>query len=92
VKYLKLRRVDVSAAEKIWRMQVESFQAMLDKYKDYGTSPANEDTKIMRQRFNQNFTYYYIIISDNEEVGAIRVVDKKDGSRKRISPIFILSQ
>ncbi len=46
----------------------------------------------MRQRFNQNFTYYYIIISDNEEVGAIRVVDKKDGSRKRISPIFILSQ
>ena len=28
--------------------------------------------------------------ADGETVGAIRVIDKKDGSRKRISPLFVL--
>ena len=31
-------------------------------------------------------------MANDEKVGAIRVVDKKDGSRKRISPIWIMPE
>ena len=31
-------------------------------------------------------------MADNSRVGAVRVIDKKDGSRKRISPIWIMSE
>ena len=41
-------------------------------------------------RFEQPWTTYYFILAEDEKVGAIRVVDKKDGSRKRISPIWIM--
>ena len=41
----------------------------------------------------QPFTYYYFIVVDGIEVGAIRVVDKKEhGKSKRISPIFIMKE
>ncbi len=89
---MKLRRAGVEEAEKILYMQIESFQELLDKYQDYDTNPASEDIDIVKQRLNQNYTYFYIITDNKEEVGAIRVVDKKDGSRKRISPLFILPQ
>ena len=51
----------------------------------------------MKKRFifrtlNQIWTTYYFIIADDETVGVIRVVDKKDGSRKRISPIWIMQE
>ena len=43
-------------------------------------------------RFVQPWTTYYFIMANDEKVGAIRVVDKKDGSRKRISPVFIMPE
>ena len=43
-------------------------------------------------RYQQPWTTYYFIIADDETVGVIRVVDKKDGSRKRISPIWIMQE
>ena len=74
----------------IWQMQIESFAELLEKYQDYETNPAAESCERIRQRFEQPFTHYYFIIADNEIVGFIRVVDKKDNSKKRISPICIL--
>ena len=44
------------------------------------------------ERLEQPFTYYYFIIDGDTAVGAIRVVDMKDGSPKRISPIFIMKE
>ena len=42
---------------------------------------------------NQPFTYYYFIIADSIEAGAIRVVDKHEyGITKRISPIFVMPE
>lgn len=38
----------------------------------------------------QSETFYYYNVADGETVGAIRIVVKQDGSRKRISPLFIL--
>ncbi len=74
----------------IWQMQVESFAELIEKYQDYETNPAAESCGRIRQRFEQPFTHYYFIMADNEIVGFIRIVDKKDGSKKRISPIGIL--
>ena len=74
----------------IWQMQVESFAELLEKYQDYETNPAADSCERIRQRFEQPFTHYYFIMADTEIVGFIRVVDKKDNSKKRISPICIL--
>ncbi len=43
-------------------------------------------------RFEQPWTTYFFIMANNEKVGVVRVVDKKDGSRKRISPIWIMPE
>lgn len=43
-------------------------------------------------KLSQASTYFYYIFDNDNLVGAIRVVDRKDGSRKRIAPIFIMKQ
>ena len=89
---IMLKRVEISDCEKLWKMQVEAFSEMLEKYRDYETSPANEPIRRVEERLKQPFTYYYFIMDGETAVGAIRVVDMKDGSRKRISPIFIMKK
>ena len=87
---IHLSRASVSDAEQLWKMQIESFSALLEKYQDFETSPANEPLEKVEMRLQQAFTFFYFIQRDHETVGAIRVVDGKDGTRKRISPIFVL--
>ena len=87
---VRLVRASTADAKTLWRMQVESFGAMLEKYQDYETNPAGERPDRTAWRLEQPDTYYYFILADGETVGAIRVIDKKDGSRKRISPLFVL--
>lgn len=89
---MELKRASVNDAETIWRMQREAFAELLDKYRDYDISPANEPIERVEARLLQPYTYFYYIIEDNNTVGAIRVVDMKDGSPKRISPIFIMKE
>ena len=76
----------------IWKMQVEAFSELLDKYQDYDTSPAAESFEKVMARFEQPWTTYYFISIGTENVGVIRIVDKKDGSRKRISPVWIMPE
>ncbi len=78
--------------EAIWKMQVEAFRDLLQKYHDVDTSPATESFEKILKKYEQPWTVYYFIMAGNEKVGAIRVIDKKDGSRKRISPIWIMSE
>ena len=74
----------------IWQMQVEAFKGLLETYQDYDLSPAAEGVEKVMARFEQPWTTYFFIVADGVNVGAVRVVDKKDGSRKRISPIFVM--
>lgn len=76
----------------VWKMQVEAFQELLDKYQDFDTSPASEPVDKVLARFEQPWTTYFFIMANGEKTGVIRVVDKKDGSRKRISPIWIMPE
>lgn len=73
-------------------MQVKAFSNLLQKYQDYDTSPAAESFEKVMARFQQPWTTYYFIVNKDEVVGVVRVVDKKDGSRKRISPIWIMPE
>ena len=90
---LILKRATCEDAELIWKMQIEAFSDLYEKYQDTDTSPATEPLEKILSRLRQCFTYYYIIEVDRNIVGALRVVDKKEkGGAKRISPIFILKK
>lgn len=90
---LQLSRIDIKEAHKLWEMQVKAFAALYQKYQDTETSPAAETVERIMTRLQQPFTYYYWIQENGENVGAVRVVDKKENDTpKRISPIFILPQ
>lgn len=88
---ISLTKSDLKDADIIHKMQIKSFTPLLEKYRDYETSPANEPLEKIAERINQPFTDYYIIKSDNIAVGGIRIV-KKDNKHYRISPIFILPE
>ena len=89
---IELQPVVRDDIETVWKMQVEAFSELLSKYQDFDTSPAAEGMDKVTARFEQPWTNYYFIVANGEKVGAIRVIDKKDGSRKRISPIWIMKE
>ena len=89
---VELKAVTRDDIETVWKMQVEAFAGLLEKYRDYDMSPAAEGVDKVLARFEQPWTTYYFIMANDEKVGVIRVVDKKDGSRKRISPIWIMPE
>ena len=90
---VRLVRIDIEDAEKLWNMQVAAFKELYDKYQDTQTSPATEPMDKIIMRLKQPFTYYYYIIANGIEAGAIRVVDNHEyGVIKRISPIFVMPE
>ena len=90
---VKLIKIGIDDAEKLWKMQVKAFQGLYEKYQDAETSPATEKIDKIIMRLNQPFTYHYFIEADSVIVGAVRVVDKQENGRaKRISPIFIMEE
>lgn len=89
---ITLTKVTRDTIEDVWKMQVEAFSGLLAKYKDFDMSPGAEAFDKVLARFEQPWTTYYFIEVDNIRVGAVRVIDKKDGSRKRISPIWIMAE
>lgn len=89
---ITLMRATMQDAERIWRMQREAFAELMAKYQDFDTNPGSEPLSKVCQRLAQPETFFYLIEAAGEQVGAIRVVDKQDGGRKRISPLFILPE
>ena len=89
---IELRPVKRDDIETVWKRQLEAFSELLQKYQDYDISPGAESIEKVKARFEQPWTTYYFIVAGDENVGVIRVVDKKDGSRKRISPIWIMQE
>ena len=85
-----LVKAQESDMKEIWKMQVGAFKSLLEKYQDYDMNPATESYENVLNKYKQPWTSYYFIIRNNEKVGAVRVIDKKDGSRKRIAPIWIM--
>ncbi|HBI86129.1 MAG TPA: N-acetyltransferase [Ruminococcus sp.] len=89
---MELRRIRTEEAEQLWQMQKTCFAALLETYQDYETNPAAEPLSRITARLMQPFTYYYWITDGGVTAGAIRIVEKQDGSRRQISPLFILPE
>lgn len=90
---VSLLRANMDDAEELHTMQVSAFKELLEKYQDFDTNPGNESLEKVETRLQQDFTFYYFICIGQQKVGAIRVVDQKEGGKnKRISPIFILPE
>ena len=89
---MRLVRANVSDCEKIWSLQIEAFADLLAKYQDYETSPGNEPKEYIQAKLLDEFTFFYFIYHEDEIAGAVRVVDRKNGDRKRIAPIFIMKK
>ena len=89
---MELIKATLNDAEILWKMQKIAFSELYEKYQDHDTSPANEPLEKMIERLEQDFTCYYFIVSGGDKVGAIRVVDMKNDSPKRVSPIFIMPE
>jgi len=89
VKLIKASRDEMKT---IWLMQKEAFGGLLEKYQDHGISPASESYERIIEKYEMEGSFYYFISDSGVNVGVIRIVDKQDGSRKRISPIWIMSE
>ena len=89
VRLIKATRSDM---ETIWRMQIKAFSELLKKYQDYGVSPACESFERIIEKYEMQCSFYYFILDNNVNVGVIRILDKQDGSRKRILPIWIMPE
>ena len=87
---ITLVKATESDIKEIWEMQVEAFKSLLEKYQDYDMSPATESYENVLNKYKQPWTSYYFITRNNEKVGVVRIIDRKDGSRKRIAPIWIM--
>ncbi len=87
---IRLRKATEDDLRKIHYIQVKSFAQLLLKYEDFESSPAAEGLDDIRQRFRQNFTDYYLIELDDEEIGMLRVCDF--GEHCRLSPLCILPE
>ena len=94
VRYVKssvqLLRAEEKDAEIAKAMQQEAFAKLLETYRDYDMSPATESLEKIRWKITHPGSFYYFIQAGNALVGGIRIVDLGDGSRKRISPLYIL--
>ena len=87
---IALVKATESDMKEIWEMQVNAFKVLLEKYQDYNMSPATESYENVLNKYKQSWTSYYFITIKNEKVIVVRVIDKKDVSRKRIAPIWIM--
>jgi len=88
---IKLEKATVSDAKTIFDMQVKAFMPLLEKYRDYDISPANENIYITLARINNRDGCYYKILANNILVGAICIawINK---TQFWISPMFISPQ
>ena len=89
---VKLIKVTAQDVETVWKMQVQAFQGLLATYHDDDISPATDTLSRVEERFAQPETTYYFIEAEGVRVGVIRVIDRNDGSRKRISPLRIMDE
>ncbi|WP_312504727.1 GNAT family N-acetyltransferase, partial [Bacillus luti] len=78
-----------SDAASLFQMQIDSFNPLLNKYKDYETNPANESIEKTILRINNPCSNFYKMMIDSNLVGAICIFPKEISYKFWISPMFI---
>ncbi|HDR4424062.1 TPA: GNAT family N-acetyltransferase, partial [Bacillus cereus] len=85
---ITLKKATENDAAVLFQMQLDSFNPLLNKYKDYNTNPANESIEKTIIRINNPSNNYYKMIIDSNLVGAI-CISKELPNKFWISPMFI---
>ncbi|HSU79102.1 MAG TPA: GNAT family N-acetyltransferase [Candidatus Angelobacter sp.] len=85
---IRLERATEADAAAIFDLQVKAFRPLLEVYKDFTTSPANETIDRVITRINRPDGRFYKIIYNEVLVGAICIYWKED-TQFWISPMFI---
>lgn len=57
---MKLIKINIEDAYKLWKMQVEAFNDLYQRYQDTETSPATENVDKIIMKLQQPFTYYVL--------------------------------
>ena len=86
---IELIKASLEDAPQLHAMQVQAFMPLLERYQDFDTSPANESLEKVVARIAQPTTDYYLIHTDGQPVGSIRIVRRGEGLY-RVSPVFVL--
>ncbi|HHK5536811.1 TPA: GNAT family N-acetyltransferase [Bacillus mobilis] len=86
---ISLKKAIENDAAVLFQMQKDSFNPLLNKYKDYNTNPANESIEKTILRINNPNSNYYKMIIDSNLVGAICISQKEIPYKFWISPMFI---
>ncbi|WP_226679999.1 GNAT family N-acetyltransferase [Sutcliffiella horikoshii] len=87
---ITLEKTRCEDASFIFVMQQKAFKPLLEKYRDFETSPANETVDKVITRINNPNGEFLKILVDDTIVGAINVVKKE--SSHWIIPMFILPE
>lgn len=78
-------------AELLHQMKYEAFLPLYEKYHDDETSPVKEPIEKVIRCIQMENSDYYLIKFQNEFVGGVRIVEKKEAVFS-ISPMFILTE
>lgn len=86
---INLKRAALNDAEMLLEMQKKAFKGLFDTYQDV-ENPYNEPLERVKSRFNQYNSFFYIIQSNDENIGAILVLD--NDKTKRLHRLFVLPE
>ena len=91
---IELKLVTEGEAECLYRLQVEAFMPLYEKYQDDDTSPAKESLKRVTEKIIEDKLDFYFIVFHGEKVGGVRVRwyqgKKVYENVNWISPIFVI--
>lgn len=91
---MKIEPVLEHEIETYYKMQVESFLPLYEKYHDDETSPAKESFSRIKEKYYSPIRRYMFLVYKGARVGAVCVCNKdpNDNNIFFIAPIFILPQ
>lgn len=94
IDFIELKLVTEEDAECLYRLQVEDFMPLHEKYQDDETSPAKESLEKVTGKIVEEHSDFYFIEFHGEKVGGVRVRwhqgKKVFKNVNWISPIFII--
>ena len=83
-----LKKAAASDAAALLAMQKKAFWPLLEKYQDYGTSPAMETIERTQKRIADPSGGFFKIVADGNWVGAMCIWHGKEGAMW-VGPIFV---
>jgi N-acetylglutamate synthase-like GNAT family acetyltransferase len=89
---IHLVKATLENADELFQMQIITFKPLLEKYRDFDLSPGNEKIERTIARLKEEITDYYIIKSNNNSVGGIRIRRYEEGQLCNVGPLFVLPE